>query len=95
MKMNPIKLAQAVLPKVTLDNHEENRQACQGHELGNEKMQCDWCNRFFTSQRGVERHKTYCAWHPQRLKGKSTLMLNLIKIFYCLISSGQKNFGTP
>merc|ERR1711990_139073 len=32
------------------------------------KLQCEWCNRFFTSQRGVERHKTYCAWHPKRLK---------------------------
>merc|ERR1739838_604309 len=32
------------------------------------EMQCEWCNRFFTSQHGVERHKTYCAWHPQRLK---------------------------
>lgn len=32
------------------------------------KLQCQWCNRFFTSQRGVERHKTYCAWHPKRLK---------------------------
>jgi hypothetical protein len=34
----------------------------------NKEMQCEWCNRFFTSQHGVERHKTYCAWHPQRLK---------------------------
>jgi hypothetical protein len=31
-------------------------------------LQCVWCNRFFTNERGVIRHKTYCAWHPQRLK---------------------------
>ena len=48
----------------------------EAENFGNKKqpggytLQCDWCNRFFTSQRGVERHKTYCAWHPQRLKGK-------------------------
>ena len=36
-------------------------------------MQCEWCNRFFNSHHGVERHKTYCAWHPERLKGKHEL----------------------
>ena len=33
-------------------------------------LQCEWCNRFFSNERGVIRHKAYCAWHPQRLKSK-------------------------
>lgn len=31
-------------------------------------LQCEWCNRFFSNERGVIRHKAYCAWHPTRLK---------------------------
>jgi hypothetical protein len=31
-------------------------------------LQCGWCNRFFSNERGVVRHKAYCSWSPQRLK---------------------------
>ena len=47
---------------------ETNNVSSNGDEVS---MQCDWCNRFFASIRGVERHKTYCAWHPQRLAGEN------------------------
>jgi len=33
-----------------------------------DRHQCEWCNRFFQNQKGVLRHKTYCAWNPLRLR---------------------------
>ena len=59
----------ALTAKVNAENYEGQLRPANQGRVENGRMQCDWCNRFFTSQRGVERHKTYCAWHPQRLKG--------------------------
>lgn len=38
--------------------------------------QCEWCNRFFQNQKGVLRHKTYCAWNPLRLRGEFLIKIN-------------------
>lgn len=33
-------------------------------------LQCEWCNKFYSNERGVIRHKVYCRWQPQRLRSK-------------------------
>ena len=38
-------------------------------------LQCEWCNKFYSNERGVIRHKVYCRWQPQRLRSKISRLI--------------------
>ena len=68
------KIARRILEEINSDSDPFNsgatRSEPQTDPMKPVSLQCEWCNKFYSNERGVIRHKVYCRWQPQRLRSK-------------------------